>query len=401
MSLSPGRMTGPPREDVGGRGGRWTPVVVVLAAWTALGLLESAKAYFLLPIGAPPRRWVAVLSSNMPWWLVWAALTPLVVWFASRVRMDGERHRLGAAAAHSLFAVTLSVLHIAVTAALFHWTTGGVTAPTVAILVRRWLQLFLILDLLTYAAIVGVHYAVTYARKYRASALTAARLSAQAARLRQGLVEAKLHALQRELNPHFLFNSLNAVSGLIRRREIDPAVTMLARVGDLLRETLEREETLETRLDTELRLLDLYLDVERARFGPRLTVDFDVAPEAGAALVPTLVLQPLVENAVRHGVARVPGPGRISVRAFEEAGRLTVEVRNTGTELGRGAEPANGDGIGHANTRARLAELYGARAGLTLQVLPDGDALVRLWVPYHTEPVLRELGAEVLPGSHA
>jgi hypothetical protein len=384
-----------PGEVRSRRGGRWRPVVTVLAAWTALGLLESARAYFFPPPGAPPRSLERILTSNMPWWWLWAALTPVILSFAARVRLDEERHRLRAALAHAGFAATVAVAHLVVTGALFQYTTHGFAAPTLATLLRRWLPAFLILNLMTYLGITGVYYAVSYARRYRATALTAARLSAQAARLRQGLVEAQLQALQRELNPHFLFNSLNAVSGLIRRREIDPAVTMLARVADLLRATLERQQTLETPLDTELRLLDLYLDVERARFGPRLTVDFDVAPSARDGLVPTLVLQPLVENAVRHGVARVPGPGRIHVRAFEDDGRLAIEIRNTGTPDSGHARAANGDGIGHANTRARLAELYGDRAGLTLKVQPDGEALVRLWVPYHTEPCLRDPTADV------
>ena len=144
--------------------------------------------------------------------------------------------------------------------------------------------------------------------RYRARTLEAARLSAQTARLRQGLVEAKLHSLQRELNPHFLFNSLNGVSGLIRRQESEAALTMLARVSDLLRATLERGGSLESRLDAELYLLNLYLEVERARFGPRLTIEYDISAGLEAALVPTLILQPLVENAVRHGVVRETGP---------------------------------------------------------------------------------------------
>jgi LytS/YehU family sensor histidine kinase len=164
-------------------------------------------------------------------------------------------------------------------------------------------------------------------------------------------------------------------------------------VSDLLRATLERGDALESPLEAELQLLDLYVEVERARFGPRLSVAVDIPAGARTALVPTLVLQPLVENAVRHGVARVAGPAAIRLGAAVSDGRLEITVENTGAPDGAREGPDHGDGIGHANTRARLRELYGDAAGLTLQRHPDGGAVARLWVPHHTDSMRMIRGA--------
>jgi LytS/YehU family sensor histidine kinase len=224
-----------------------------------------------------------------------------------------------------------------------------------------------------------VFFALDYARRLRETSIASAQLETRAARLELGLADARLQALRMELNPHFLFNTLNAISGLVRKQQTDAAVSMLARLGDLLRVTLDRGLPQQIPIDDELALLQHYLDIERARFGSRLAVTLDVEPSAQDALVPTLVCQPLVENAVRHGVARRTGTVTISVRSWTDGVTLTLEIRDTGRGLG--SNPVR-EGIGLSNTRARLHEMYGDDASLHLADVVGGGTVATVRIPF-------------------
>jgi LytS/YehU family sensor histidine kinase len=253
--------------------------------------------------------------------------------------------------------------------------------------VLLFLRLYLFMDVMTYLAAGAVYYAFEYFSHFRRSALAAARSEARAARLRLNLAEARIHALRMELNPHFLFNALNAVAGLVRRRDHDAAVGMLERVGELIRTTLDRDLAPEVPLPHELELLRRFVDVELVRFGDRLRVAWDVEPEARAALVPPLILQPLVENALRHGISRRPGPALLRISARRAGPNLELAVRDTGQGLAPLGGPPPRDGIGLSNTRARLEELYGPGAtSLELTNVAGGGARARLLIPFHLTP---------------
>ena len=364
--------------------------LVVAAFWTLLGLVESLKGYVTSSLRGIERSWWHVLVANMPWWWGWAALTPLIVWFAARVRLGDDRGRLRALAGHGAMAVACAVAHVAVVGTLFYFTATRATPAwipgrpaTVAEQLRGWLDTWMMLELVTYCGIVGAWHALDFHRRYRESIVLSARLASQTAELRLHAAEARLQALRMQVNPHFLFNALNAISGLVRTRRDGDAVRMLAGLGDLLRATIDREAEQETALRDELALLERYLDIERVRFADRLTVALDVAAGVADARVPTLILQPLVENALRHGIARRPGPGLVHIRAAREGARLVLEVRDTG----EGPPPVTAtpprEGIGLANTRARLEQLYGARAGLRLAHADGGGARAVVWLPYH------------------
>ena len=190
-----------------------------------------------------------------------------------------------------------------------------------------------------------------------------------------------MQALRAELNPHFLFNALNAVSGLVRRKENGAAVRMLAALGELLQTTLDHCRPPEIPLREELQLLERYLAIERVRFGDRLVIDVDPPRAAADALVPTFILQPLVENTIRHGISRRRGAGRIDIRVEREGDALVLVVHNTGD----GVAPDARAGLGLTNTRARLVELYGGGACLELESAPEGGARVRVRLPYRAE----------------
>jgi hypothetical protein len=348
--------------------------LAILGFWTAMGLVESSKGYVSWQLRDAPRSWGAMLVANMPWWWAWALLTPAVFWLATRFRLDRPGWR-ASLAAHFGAALVVSFLHLASTGILFFYTTsrhlGFITSPGHQI--RNFVDAYLAVDVLIYFAVVGGYYGLAFYRRYREQELAAAQLEAR-------MHEARLQALRMELNPHFLFNALNSVSGLVRRGENEDAVGVLARLGDLLRLTLDRPSV--APLAQELDFLRQYLAIERIRFGDRLTVVEEVDPAVLDVPVPALILQPLVENAVRHGIARIPGPGRIVLRAERVTNGLLLSVRDTGAGF-----PAGGtsrEGIGLSNTRARLAQLYGDRAELRVSGGNGGGAEVTVTLPMST-----------------
>ena len=193
------------------------------------------------------------------------------------------------------------------------------------------------------------------------------------------MAEARLGMLRMQLDPHFLFNSLNGVSGLVRRGDEAGAVDMLARLGELLRLSLEQRDAHQVSLAREIECLQLYLAIERARFGERLVVEWAIDPALGDVLVPAFILQPLAENAVRHGIAKTPGTGRLRISAQSIAGMVSLELADSGPGLG--ASRNGRSGIGLANTRARLEQLYGDAAALRLENGPKCGAIVTVTLP--------------------
>lgn len=232
-------------------------------------------------------------------------------------------------------------------------------------------------EAMIFAAAVGALHAVAYARRAREREALALRLRAQ-------LGEAQLGALRAQLHPHFLFNTLNAAVALVHR-DPEAADLMLTRLAELLRRTLRADAAHETTLSEELGLLERYLVIMRVRFADRLDVYVQVPAALEGARVPAFVLQPLVENALEHGVARLDGPGRVEVAARRDGGTLVLTVRDNGPGPDAAAAPRGdaqrGDGIGLANTRRRLAQLYGEAAAVTLQPLPRGGAEAALRLP--------------------
>ena len=238
-------------------------------------------------------------------------------------------------------------------------------------------------DFLVYTVVLGAGLARNYIVRYQARLDEARRLQAEAAELHAQLADARLNALRTQLNPHFLFNTLNAISTLV---EEDPhgARRMIARLSDLLRHTLEGDEQ-EIPLARELEMLQRYLDIMEVRFQDKLEVSIETDTSLDDALVPNLVLQPLVENAFRHGLALMQTGGRVAVRVVRDDGDLVLTVRDNG----RGPSKEVREGVGLTNTRARLTQLYGARKRLALTAAEGGGALVEVRLPYHTAPQRR------------
>lgn len=227
-----------------------------------------------------------------------------------------------------------------------------------------------------YLAIVAVIYVITHYESLRRHELAASRLEGQ-------LAQAHLQMLKMQLHPHFLFNTLNAISALMHR-DVDAADRMITQLSDLLRLALEKDERHQVRLDAELDFLHHYLAIEQIRFHDRMQVEIDVAPECLGAQVPRLILQPLVENAIRHGIAMRSAAGRLHISARRRDGRLALTVADDGPGLppGRPLRP----GVGLANTQARLEQLYGNDYVLELVNADEGGLEVRLDIPFELEP---------------
>lgn len=355
---------------------RW---FLILGFWTFIGLLESSKAYVTMELRGLPVGWATVLIGNLPWWYLWALLTPVVFLLGRRFRIVPLQWR--GLLAHVTAAVIASGLHLAAAGVLYYYTTtqGTPYAASAVDQVGRFIGGYLATDVVTYFAILTAFEAFEFYRRLREREVQSARLEARNAQLESRLHEVRLGALRAELRPHFLFNTLNTIVGLVRADERDTAVNTLARLGEMLRVSLSGNVGHEVPLREEVAFLRAYLEIEQVRFRDRLTIQVDVSEALGDALVPTHVLQPLVENAIRHGVSRAPGAQRVDVGARAEQGRLSLTVADSGPGF---AGPIV-EGIGLGNTRARLHQLYGEAARLEIVSVPEQGSRVTVTLPLH------------------
>ena len=354
------------------RPSRWRWLVMVAALWTLYALISAKQTVLVLAASEGEDR-ARPMVEFLPWALstmwFWALLTPGIVWLARRFRID--RPRWGRRVAiHLAFAVAIAVIDVA----WDMWVRPYVTPyPRRPLLVGFLNQVDS--NLFQYFVIVAVTHSLDYYRLYRERRLQTAELSAELAR-------AQLEVLKMQLQPHFLFNTLNSIAELVHE---DPAAAdrMVTRLGDFLRLSLDHAGRQEVPLRQELEFLHAYLDIERIRFGDRLRVRQNVAPETQDAYVPNLVLQPLVENAIRHGIAQHARSGLIEITARRHGDRLELEVGDNGGGLLAPTDSLH-EGIGLGNTRSRLQRLYGEEHSLMLRNRTMGGVIVTLTMPYRT-----------------
>lgn len=349
------------------RGTRWPRALPYFSGWTLLGLFFASRSILIYSYTEDEFDWRLPLVMSLTEWYGWAALAPAVLWLHRRAPIDRVRWRRGLAM-HGAASIFFSFVKVGLDSLLMPLATG------VDIPVSTPYKFHT--NFLTYWAIVGVAVAVAYYRKYRDRELEASRLEVQ-------LTRAQLQVLEMQLHPHFLFNTLHAISTLMHR-DADAADTMLSRLSELLRHTLESVGVQEVSLKQELELLDRYLEIEKVRLGDRLRVRVDVEPEVLDARVPNLILQPLVENAVRHGVASRSSGGQVVIRAHRRDGALALEVADDGPGWKRIAGRPPTLGIGLANTSERLRQAYGDTCRFSLDDAVGGGAQVSLMIPLRT-----------------
>ncbi len=350
---------------------RWGQVWAVgFVLWTLLAFLSAAGAHIYTASTDNPISWGQLLAWNLTVSIVWSLLTPPVYELARRFTFDRDRWRRSLTV-HLLAGIALTFLG----AALVVWLDPFVTwtnEPHVPMRVHMLSRA--LLDLQRYWYIVLITQAIAYYGKYRERELLSSQLEAQ-------LANAQLDVLKSQLEPHFLFNTLNSIAALARN-DGPAAEHMTLQLADLLRASLDAAGVHEVTLQQELLFLQKYIDIQQTRFQDRLKVETDVDPVVLSALVPNLILQPLVENAIRHGIAPRRTPGLIKLSVWRDPDDLWIEVRDNGVGLPRGPRPAAIEGVGLRNTRARLTQLYNDDHMLVLDDAPGGGCCTRIRLPY-------------------
>jgi two-component system, LytTR family, sensor kinase len=355
--------------------------LALLAAATVIGLLEGAQVYTGVSALGQQVAWARALGSTMPSWYVLLALLPGIFWLSGRFPLEPGR-LLRSTSVHLVAAVVFAFLHITVSSWLsdFVFYVGPERPWSFGQNLSRLLTMYFVIELATYFGLVGAHHAFQYARRSAEREREAAQLALKATRLEASLSRANLDSLRMQLNPHFLFNTLNAIAVLAMKGERQGTVRMLTLLSELLRITLENRQQVVS-LRQELEFLDRYLEIEQVRFRDRLTIERDIDPDALTAEVPSLLLQPLVENALGHGIARQPGPGTIRIEArIVDDEVLELQVLDTGPGL-RVPTRTGRTGVGLATTRARLEQLFANRQELLLENRPGGGARVVVRLP--------------------
>ncbi len=350
---------------------------IIIGFWTFFGLLNGTQLYLGLRMENMQISLWRVFATDLFGWWPWALATPIVLALGRRFPLErGGWWRV--LPVHLVACLLIAAVHMA----FFTYVTD-LFSPFGPRSSRNFFEDFLgratsqfHIDLLIYAATLGVSYAVSYYLRFREREFRAAQLETQ-------LAQAQLQTLKMQLHPHFLFNTLNGIAGLVRDSRNKAAVDMLAGLSDLLRYTLENAGKQEVPLREELEFLELYLDIQQMRFSDRLKVEMRIGPEVLDALVPNLILQPLVENAIRHGISRRAASGIVGVSAERDDGLLRLRIYDDGPGLKSDeVGGAHVEGVGLSNTRARLSQLYGERQSFSLAERPGGGVEAVLVFPF-------------------
>ena len=356
---------------------KWAAIVGV---WAMLGVIYAGPIYYeVRSEGMDHAAW-RVFSWGILTWLAWAPLTPVIVWLArkfSLVEGAWKRNLFIHLPAFLLISALHSAAATAITLSIKPFDNMG-SSPF-----QFWprfvgrLQGAFGSDLLVYGAVIGTCYALDYYRKYREREFLASRLEAQ-------LAQAQLDSLRMQLHPHFLFNTLNSIVGLVRDNKNSAAVNMLVGLSDLLRHTLDHSARHEVELREELNFIKLYLKIQETRFSDRLHIEFDIDPATTKALVPNLILQPLTENALRHGIGRTADSGMVGISSAIMDDYLRLTVYDNGAGLPDDWQMKGSTGIGLANTAARLQQLYDDNHQFDIRNRDGGGVEVVILVPMRT-----------------
>jgi two-component system LytT family sensor kinase len=342
-------------------------IILVLGGWTAFGLFSFGQILLYNAVsGEEPLPWRPLLLVSLTSAWTWAALTPAALWAAQRLRFDPNQ-RVRSLLLHGLAGICFVLLSTLVDRGMGMLLSHSPLRPFLSSLLYRFDS-----RLLAYLCIVTVSQAARYALLYREREVRGAELEAQLAR-------AELQLLKMQLQPHFLFNALNTIAEMAHD-DPNSADRLIARLGHLLRLSLEQAGHQVVPFRQELQILEAYLEIEQTRFQDRLVVRMGIPADLLDAGVPALLLQPLVENAIRHGNSPRTGRGQIEIRAARDGERLRLEIRDAGP----GFPPAGQyqEGLGLRNTRERLRQLYGAEQSFTLASDPSGGALVTITLPF-------------------
>ncbi len=363
-----------PRPAIKSQFPRWALFVL---GWTLLGVFWATRWYILFKNAKDPITWSESLLLGLVEWYLWGIFSVAIFKLCSRLRFDRLRWR-SSLVIHLAAGCVISLVHVYLYAcanrSIDYYYMHGVHMPGLETVSDAfWLMLRnrFHTTLLAYALIAVASYVIAYARRHRQEELLAAEL-------RTRLAGAQLQALKAQLQPHFLFNTLHTISALMRE-DVEAADRMISRLSDLLRLALRADGRHTVPLREELDFVEKYLEVERIRFSDRLRTEINVSPQALDVEVPNLILQPLVENAIRHGITPKAAGGTVRVSAVCEGEMLRLEVSDDGVGLDRTAQSTNGNGVGLANVRERLQQLYGDQCRFS--IVDSGGLTITIHLP--------------------
>lgn len=366
-------------HSAGSESPRWFRIAAI---WLGVGLFDATQTVFVMRAEGMHHRWAQLFTTLLLSWLPWALATPLVLRLGRRYPA-AQWKRLSTGGAHLAACAGIGLVSAAWIAAMEDFGNPWALVPGPDPFAQLWLHKFyngLLGYLILYGAILVVGHMLDSQERL-------AQQRTETARLNEQLSKAQLNALRRQIEPHFLFNTLNAVAGLVREKRNAAAVDMIAGLSDFLRRVVEDSDRQQVPLAEELEFAQKYLDIQKVRFADRLQVSVDVPPELFPAQVPSLILQPMVENAVKHGIAKRIQGGAIRIAAFCSNGMLTLRVYNDGPSLPADWE-ATCSGIGISNARTRLQTLYGDRFELNLRNQSPGGVEVSVSVPFISSSVV-------------
>lgn len=354
----------------------WIRYAAVVAGWAFLGFLLSVEVYFNFRVQLGADR-VGFVDAALPQFgrvVMWALMAPLILQMRHKVPLNRGGWAVGVGFHLGMSFIVMATYYL------------GRNLAYVIFSEQRWADFWEmalggfwgrnIIDMAYYWAVLAFGYTLEIYRRYKREELKAVQLEAR-------LIETELKALREQLRPHFLFNTLNTIAVLVREQKNDDAVNLIARLSSLLRMSLDNTRVHEVTVRQEMDFLERYIDIQKARFSDRLNVGIAIDDAAMEARIPNLLLQPLVENAILHGIASKSGPGRVDVMGHVEGGRLHLEVRDDGPGLGDGTQRAK-EGVGLSNTRERIAKIYGAQGQLSLRSEPGRGVSVQIVLPCRT-----------------
>jgi len=350
-------------------------IFIILGFWSAIGLLNGSTLYFETEAEGMGHSAFRIIGYQLLYWNLWSCLTPLILWIGRRYPLERSLWMRNLPLHLGSFLATMSVHALSSTVLYITINPYGEMSRKASFFSQFKSRLFGggSFGLIVYGGILGAGFAVDYYRKYREREIQTSQLKAQ-------LVQAQLQSLRMQLQPHFLFNTLNGIAGLVRNQENKAAVDMISGLSQLLRHALANSDRQEVTLREELDFLELYLDIEQMRFSDRLSVEMKIDPDTLEALVPNLILQPLAENAIRHGIARRVSAGTVRISARVQQGLLQIGIEDDGPGFSNEAT-GDGSGIGLRNTCDRLERLYGEEYKFDMRNREPRGAEVTLSIP--------------------
>jgi two-component system LytT family sensor kinase len=355
----------------------WRRIALQFAFWTFIGLLSASQYYSFLRFENQSIALGYLLLWQMPGWYLWGILTPVILFLGKRFRLESPGW-ISSLLIHLTISLIIALGHLTIVA-LFRWAFRPDT-PYSFPFVNAWFSTFagsFHIELLVYFVILGVGYSLEFYRKYKERELAASHLERQ-------LAQAQLQALKMQLHPHFLFNTLHSIAMLVRKQDNQIAVRMISGLSDLLRYVLQQGDVQEISLRQEMEFIEQYLELEQLRFQDRMRVQLHIAAETLDARVPNLILQPLVENAIRHGLAAKADAGLIEIKTWQDSDKLWLQVRDDGPGLAADWQQMKGPGLGLTNTRARLTRLYGNAHEFQFYAAGEKGVVAKISIPFQS-----------------